>query len=302
MVGTRERAAKTELESIDPAVLKKASRYAKRIYNEMSKRSTLLKSQAPIAMFNPDEVLPFKGECIGQGGFNDVYNLDRIQLRSAPCPDTQDQREQLASGKSKLALKFLSDETLHSMDDACNGSADLLMEAKYLSALSVKPHPCIIQLHGISNAGISGFQTRAGFFLVLDRLYDTLDKRMEVWKALILRKRYKQKIGSNGELFDQSSKKYLTVLFLQRLIVAADIASALEHLHSLKIVFRDLKPDNVGFDCNGQVKVFDFGLAKELDPNQEQADGLYEMSGGTGKFCGSRWFACANYQTICTRR
>jgi serine/threonine protein kinase len=30
------------------------------------------------------------------------------------------------------------------------------------------------------------------------------------------------------------------------------------------IVFRDLKPDNVGFDVDGIVKIFDFGLARDL--------------------------------------
>jgi serine/threonine protein kinase len=44
----------------------------------------------------------------------------------------------------------------------------------------------------------------------------------------------------------------------------------------------DLKPDNVGFNFEGRVKLFDFGLAKELDPLQKTADGMYEMSGGTG--------------------
>lgn len=37
-----------------------------------------------------------------------------------------------------------------------------------------------------------------------------------------------------------------------------------------------------GFDFEGRVKLFDFGLAKELDPLQRTPDGMYEMSGGTG--------------------
>lgn len=30
------------------------------------------------------------------------------------------------------------------------------------------------------------------------------------------------------------------------------------------IVFRDLKPDNVGFDVDNMIKIFDFGLARDL--------------------------------------
>jgi serine/threonine protein kinase len=38
----------------------------------------------------------------------------------------------------------------------------------------------------------------------------------------------------------------------------------------------------VGFDFNGTLKLFDFGLAKELDSRQKNRDGNYEMSGATG--------------------
>jgi serine/threonine protein kinase len=41
-------------------------------------------------------------------------------------------------------------------------------------------------------------------------------------------------------------------------------------------------PDNIGFAFNNAVKLFDFGLAKELDPYQKLDNGLYKMSGGTG--------------------
>lgn len=38
----------------------------------------------------------------------------------------------------------------------------------------------------------------------------------------------------------------------------------------------------MGFAFDGRVKLFDFGLAKELDPLQKTDSGLYNMSGGTG--------------------
>ena len=36
-------------------------------------------------------------------------------------------------------------------------------------------------------------------------------------------------------------------------------------LHKHKVLFRDLKPDNVGFDCQDNIRIFDFGLARKLD-------------------------------------
>lgn len=45
---------------------------------------------------------------------------------------------------------------------------------------------------------------------------------------------------------------------------AAEIVSALEYLHSLSIVYRDLKPENLLLDKEGHLKITDFGFAKRL--------------------------------------
>ena len=56
-------------------------------------------------------------------------------------------------------------------------------------------------------------------------------------------------------------------MLLNRLETAAKgIARGMEYLHKNNILFRDLKPKNIGFDeATGAVKIFDFGLACEKD-------------------------------------
>ena len=71
-------------------------------------------------------------------------------------------------------------------------------------------------------------------------------------------------VCSGGELFNEM-KKHGRFQESRCKFYAACIVSTLCHMRERKIVYRDLKPENVLIDSDGYLKLIDFGFAKKLD-------------------------------------
>jgi len=65
-----------------------------------------------------------------------------------------------------------------------------------------------------------------------------------------------------GELFTIYQRNRLYGKEAHARFYIACVVMAFEHLHQRRILYRDLKPENVLLDTNGYAKVTDFGLAK----------------------------------------
>ena len=68
-------------------------------------------------------------------------------------------------------------------------------------------------------------------------------------------------ISAGDGSLDNLIKTRLDLSLKTRLDLALDIANALNYLHRLNVVHRDLKPGNIVLDDNMRPKITDFGLA-----------------------------------------
>ena len=120
-------------------------------------------------------------------------------------------------GLARYAVKRVKDDCpLEMKEDA---AIDLATEAKFLASFT---HPNIIKLRAI--VGVPG---DPDFFLVMDRLYDTLDQRMVRWREA--EKRYKGFMGHFGRRKDD-----LEHVRVDRLVALYDVARAIKYLHKYK--------------------------------------------------------------------
>ena len=93
-----------------------------------------------------------------------------------------------------------------------------------------------------------------GYFLMLDVLTEILCDTL---------KRQRKDDKKKRKPLSKAKRKELMFERIDRTVIG--IAEGMRHLHSHDIVLRDLKPGNVGYDSQLNVRLFDFGMARKVD-------------------------------------
>jgi serine/threonine protein kinase len=200
------------------------------------------KATASLPQLDRNEIV--LGKLLGAGGFSQAFELEGIclcqDLNESLSIEQENARLKLAAkskrkykGSSQYVVKHIQTKFLNNPKKFKDAGVDLIIEAHFLASLS---HPNILSIKGWASGGSSAYMTgrHDGFFIIIDRLQETLDRRIKRWAQQL--KRYKEpalkKIAKDGQL--------RTLLFAGRLKVARDIASALAYLHDKRIIYRDL--------------------------------------------------------------
>ena len=259
---------------VPPPVMSNAVAAARQALEQMCRDSAIFQSNPlhSIPRMEPENLLV--GNKLGQGGYCTVHQV------------THHDGDQM----STYALKRLKPLVRKYPSEFRYGLMDLAVEAAFLANLQ---HPNIIRIHGMSsqafsderdsdNEGADGEELFGKeLYLVLDLLSESLKDRILRWKTTHhFAKARKKKgtttrktggggAGNSGTLrsllllqSNQEERRLRTERLLERIRTVLPIAKAMEYLHSLGFMYRDLKPDNVGFDrTTGVIKLFDFGMA-----------------------------------------
>lgn len=172
---------------------------------------------------------------LGDGGFCDVFE----------CHVRNGYTNKFNESLPPFAIKQLRVSIVEDPEELKLAYEDLIHEAKMLR--SFEKHPHIIDLIGSCDSKVS----KEDAFVIVEKLESTLQSKLKKWAQI-------------RRPFQKFTPKQAVMLRVKH--VALQIAAGLNFLHSKYIIYRDLKPANIGFDHVGKVKIFDLGLAVVIPP------------------------------------
>lgn len=225
---TANKGAEPLPDDVKKSLLVKAAEKVARI----SEVSTIFdpRYEALLSRFEENEVK--LGKLLGTGGFCSVFEVNKLDLTSVKADRIEAEHKGemeehharsfmsmacIRNGDARYAVKRLSTDSSASEELYGKAVADLATEARFLTVIQ---HPNIIKVRGFALGNFCS----DNFFLMMDRLYDTLETGIRKWRGE--NQKYKGFLASF-----KGGKKKCEELFIDRINFAWDLSSALAHIH-----------------------------------------------------------------------
>jgi serine/threonine protein kinase len=267
--------------------LERRSERARKIFERKIEGSWTTGKLADYPKFDRAEL--HLGKLLGKGDFSKVAEVRAFTIRMNPMDrlativvkeadagvdETHHQKDRkfLAQhcfhparegGETRYALKCFSPDTVKDKHLYVQGTAELALETRYLSNLD---HKHINKLRAVSHVP----PLAPGYFIVVEKLHTTLEARLLKWAAIADRPKAMRYLA----LTTRSDKK----LYKERILAAMQISMGLKYLHLHNIIYRNLKPENIGFDIHQDIKLFNLGKSREPLESLKSKDGTYNLT------------------------
>ncbi|CAB9520293.1 protein kinase kinase kinase [Seminavis robusta] len=254
------------------------------LVDKTRRASRLLQEEPPsenLAHFHREEIS--LGSVLRTGEFSTTYQVTQLpyyaSAEPAPLGDAsltvrssitalslqrrrnhEDEQRRVVCGQSpqQYSFKHLNRKLIkqyHKQQQRSNSTRQfdvaattLVLEAQYLARLD---HENIVALRGVPMGEDYTRRIHEEFFLLTDRIVETLADRMDRWRA---------QEANRALRLDTASPA-----FLKKLDIARGILSALDYLQTEhNMVVLNLNPNSIGFNAEGTVQLFDLGHCREV--------------------------------------
>ena len=211
---------------------------------------------------------------VGAGAYSDVYKGQKCSINGSSKVDVQNQQV--------FALKILREESMRCRSSSLSESeSDTVVLSQSQESLAVneqhlKREISILELlgtKGVSKRGIITYYDSSSTNknkIVIDSPCE-FEPRLN--KSFLSLDHFLVFELANASLYDlmynktlKSLKKevFIEDILKRKLSLMTDFAAGLDFLHTSNIIHNDIKPDNLLINCNGELKIADFGLAIEF--------------------------------------